>query len=50
MIRFSSRCLQEIKSHRIILSFIKYNLQEQGRHLFLIHATIYACDEITETS
>ena len=40
MIRFPSRCLQEIKSYRIKLFFIKYDSQEQGRHLFLIHATI----------
>ena len=40
MIRFPSRCLQEIKAYRIILFFIKFNSQEQGRHLFLIQATI----------
>ena len=40
MIRFPSRCLQEIKSYRIEVFFIRYNSQEQGRHLFLIHATI----------
>ena len=40
MIRFPSRCLQEIKSYRIKLFFIKCTSQEQGRHLFLIHATI----------
>ena len=40
MFRFPSRCFQEIKSYRIKLFFIKYNSQEQGRHLFLIHAAI----------
>ena len=49
MIRFPSRCLQEIKSYRIKLFFIKYNSQEQGRHLFRIHATIYSCDGIIKT-
>ena len=40
MIRFPSRCLTRSKSYRIKLFFILYNSQEQGRHLFLIHATI----------
>ena len=32
---------KEIKSYRIkLFFFIKYNSQQQGRHLFLIHVTI----------